>query len=385
MSAAPLSTAELNSVKDTTPAPSGEPWERFIETCLDWANDWIQANEVALSNSAIPATQAIIFVFCESPELERTALERLGTGQDQVFRRSVAQDTQGVILCNENFHQMIRISPGFVSIDEAFAIASKKLSSQRTFVVISLAQRRMFVHRKGEDIATWSSSLAHVDLRFLDSPLSAQRIEDDIRNYHHANLEHPSSSIAQSVWKGKAYPYELHPGPEQRIQGYLLTELRAGYRHLRALVDEEHRGRAGRCDLKVTWPATKGPHPYVTTMLELKVLIQAEGPKKHRAWMTSGITQADSYRQTDTEAVYACIFDARKDKSDQMVDLDAVALAKKVRLRRYVMHAPLPAAGATLPKPIAKAAASPAAKAAKKVAKKRAAKSSTSGRKKSAS
>jgi len=378
MNATQLSTAELDYVKETTAAPSGEPWERFIESCLDWVNDWIQANEVALSNSAIPATQAIVFVFCEAPALERTSLGKLGTKQDFVFRKAVSQDTQGVILCNENFHQMIRISPGFASIDEALAIASQTLSSQRTFVVLSLAQRRMFVHRKGDDVTRWSDSLTPVELRFLDAPLSALRIENDIRTYHRANFEHPSSSIAQMLWKGRAFPYQLHPLPEQRIQGYLLTELSASYKHLRGLVDEEHRGRAGRCDLKVTWPTPRGAHHYATTMLELKVLIQAEGPKKHRKWMLSGITQADSYRQVDTEAVYACIFDARKDKSDQMVDLDAVAIAKDVRLRRYPMEAPLPAVGATSPK----VKASPAAK---KVTKKQAKRSSALGRKKSAS
>ena len=158
------------------------------------------------------------------------------------------------------------------------------------------------------------------------------------------------------LWKGRDHPYQLHPSPEQRIQSYLLTHLCASYGHLDGLVDEEYRARAGRCDLKITWPAVKGPHSYTTAMLELKVLIEGEGAKKHHRWVASGITQAASYRQADTEAVFACIFDARKDKSDQMPAYDAEALTKNVRLRRYMMHAPLPKTGTGASSKVKKAA-----------------------------
>lgn len=357
MTDAVLSADELDSVVGTTPAPSGEPSERFIQACLDWAKDWIQANEAALSSSKISATQAAIFVLSEGPELESKALGKIGSLAEPVFRRVVAQDTQGVILCTENFHQMIRIRGAFASVDEAVSVASTGLSSHRTFAILSFAQRRMFVHRKGEDLAIWTSELPAIDLKFLDIPLSADRIDDDVKIYHHKNFEDPSSSIAQMLWKGRDHPYQLHPNPEQRIQSYLLTHLCASYGHLDGLVDEEYRARAGRCDLKITWPAVKGPHPYTTAMLELKVLIEGEGAKKHHRWVASGITQADSYRQADTEAVFACIFDARKDKSDQMLAYDAEALAKNVKLRRYMMHAPLPKAGTGAPSKVKKAAA----------------------------
>lgn len=353
-----LSDDEIDDVVGTTPAPSGEPSERFIQTCLDWAKDWIRVNEMALDNSKIKANQAIIFVLSESPELESKSLSKLGTLSAPVFRPVVAEDTQGVILCTENFHQMIRIRDGFASVDEAVSLASTALSSSRTFSILSLAQRRMFVHRQGDNLTTWVNGLPAIDLRFQDTPLSADRIDDDVKTYHHANFEHPSSSIAQMLWKGKAHPYELHPSPEQRIQSYLLTHLCASYGHLDGLVDEEYRGRAGRCDLRITWPAVSGPHSYTTAMLELKVLIEGDGSKKHQRWVQSGITQADSYRQANTEAVFACIFDARKDKSDQMIAFNAVALAKDVRLRRYMMDAPLPPAGAGTPAKVKKAAAS---------------------------
>lgn len=363
MTATVLSDDELDLAAGTTPAPSGAPSERFIQACLDWAKEWIRANEIALKNSKISASQAVIFVLSDSPDLESKTLGKLGSLSVPVFRRVVAEDTQGVILCTENFHQMIRIRDGFASVDEAVLLASTALSSSRTFAIVSLAQRRMFVHRQGEDLTAWINGLAAIELKFLHTPLSADRIEEDVKTYHHANFEHPSSSIAQLLWKGRDHPYQFHPSPEQRIQSYLLTHLCASYGHLDGLVDEEYRARAGRCDLKITWPAVKGgPHSYTTAMLELKVLIEGDGSKKHHRWVQSGITQAASYRQADTEAVFACIFDARKDKSDQMLAYDAVALAKDVRLRRYMMDAPLPAAGTGTPAKAKKAAASTTAK-----------------------
>jgi hypothetical protein len=113
------------------------------------------------------------------------------------------------------------------------------------------------------------------------------------------------------------------------------------------LVDEEVRGKGGRSDIRLTWRSPIGSaHDYTTTFLELKVLAEGAGPKYHRGWTISGIEQAEKYRRENSEAVYACIFDARKDKTDQMLDLDQVAAYKNVRLKRYLMEAPIDAASA---------------------------------------
>lgn len=347
-----LSEAELQAIEATTPAPSGKPSERFLGTCVEWAEEWIRANSIALAKAAISPAQSIIFLFSETPELERETLTDLGTLNERVYRVTVAQDTQGVIVCNENFQQMIRIGPGLASVDAALEFASTKISADRTFVIINFAQRRLYLHRKGDDLATWIATLVPTELSFQDAPLSADRLEKDVQEFHHNYLAKPANLVAQTMWMGKSHPYKLHPGPEKRIQAMLLVTLKSSYRRLQVWVDEEPQTRDGRCDLRVAWPVFNGALPTASTMFELKVLYDAQGPGKHHGWVLSGIEQADGYRRPDSEAVYACIFDGRSVATEQFLDLDVVANGKDVRLRRYRMDPPTPS-----PPPAAKTTA----------------------------
>lgn len=172
-----ISEAELQEIEAITPAPSGTPSERFLGACVEWAEEWIRANANALSKVKVPASQSVVFLFSETPELEREALTNLGTLNERVHRVTVAQDTQGVILCNENLQQMIRIMPCLASVDAALEFASTKIPADRTFVIINFAQRRLYVHRSGDDPVAWIDTLVPTELSFQDAPLSADRIE----------------------------------------------------------------------------------------------------------------------------------------------------------------------------------------------------------------
>ena len=121
---------------------------------------------------------------------------------------------------------------------------------------------------------------------------------------------------------------------------------------LQVWVDEEPQTRDGSCDLRVAWPVFNGALPTASTMFELKVLYDAQGPGKHRGWGLSGIRQAKGYRRPDSEAVYACIFDGRSVVTEQFLDLGVEANVRDVRLRRYRMDPPTPS-----PPPAAKTAA----------------------------
>lgn len=337
-----LTFEELQSLQGMEPAPAGAPSLRFVQRCQDWSKEWITANEHALQSNAVPASQILVLIFVEAPEVEHPNYDGLKSELTRVFAKTHAQDAQGIVLCNENFRQMYRIRPSLDSLDCAFALALEHLKAENTFAIASLSQRRLFFHLPGGSIEEWCDNPTSSDLRLSSKPLSAAQIEEDVKEFHEEHLRYAKSSVSQMVWKGKAHPYRLLPSPERRIQSYLLLQLRGTYKHFKGIVDEEVVGKAGRSDVRVTWPSPNGsPHPYTTTMLELKVLIEGKGPTYHRNWVASGITQAQRYRLANTEAAYACVFDARKDQSDQMMDLDRVAEEKNVRLRRYPMEAPL--------------------------------------------
>jgi len=342
-----ISEAELQTLQSVEAAPSGEPALRFIQRCQEWFEKWLEANKHPLDANAIPATQILLFVFSETPDLERSArFSALGTEYKRFFAGAHAQDTQGVILSNENFFKAYRLSASLVSMEDAFALVSSHLDDDDAFVIAQLSQRRMLYHLPGGSVDNWCDDPVSYESRLSEDPLSADRIEADVLEFHENSLKFAKNQIAKMVWVGKDQPYKLLPSPEQRIQSYLFIYLNASYKHLKGTVDEEVVGKGGRADIRVVWNSLPGApyQPLTSTMLELKVLAEGRGLTYHRDWVTSGIKQADDYRRKDSEAVYTCVFDARKDQTNQMPDLDVLATNKNVRLRRYLMEAPVDSA-----------------------------------------
>ena len=171
--------------------------------------------------------------------------------------------------------------------------------------------------------------------------LSVERIDKDIHEFHDQTLKIAASRISRRIWLGPAKPYKLVHNPEEAIQSYLFTALDNRYLYLKAIVDEETVGRGGRCDIRVQWPNPGGLHNYTSVMIELKVLIEGRGNAAHRRWIWKGIKQANRYRRVDTAGVFACIFDGRKDQSDQMPGFKPHAERLNVNLRWYQMDPPL--------------------------------------------
>jgi hypothetical protein len=339
-----ISETELQTLQSVEAAPSGDPALRFIQRCQEWFEKWLEANKHPLDANAIPAKQILLFVFSETPDLERSAkFSALGTEDKRFFAGAHAQDTQGVVLSNENFLKAFRLRTSFVSMEDAFNLVSTHLEDDDAFVIAQLSQRRMLYHLPGASVAGWCADPVSYESRLSEDPLSADRIEDDVLEFYENSLKFAKNRIATHVWLGKGQPYKLQPRPEQLIQSYLFLYLNASYKHLRGTVDEEIVGKGGRADIRVIWNSlpSSAYQPLTSTMLELKVLAEGRGLTYHRGWVTSGIKQADDYRRKDSEAVYTCVFDARKDQTDQMPDLDVLATSKNVRLRRYLMEAPV--------------------------------------------
>ena len=380
-----ISEAELETLQSLEAAPSGEPALRFIQRCQEWFEKWLDANKHPLDANAIPATQILLFVFSETPDLEGPGrFSALGAEHRRFFAGAHAQDTQGVILSNENFVKAYKVRASLDSMNDAFDLVSSHLQDDDAFVIAQLSQRRMLYHLPGGSIDEWCADPVIYVSRLSEDPLSADKIETDVQEFHENSLKFAKNQIAKMVWVGKSHPYKLLPSPEQRIQSYLFLYLNASYKHLKGTVDEEIVGKGGRADIRVVWNSLPGApsQPLTSTMLELKVLVEGRGHAYHRDWVTSGIKQADDYRRKDSEAVYTCVFDARQDQADQMPDLDLLATSKNVRLRRYLMEAPVDSAAVAASKAAkagtkktasAKAKKATAKKATKKPAKKSAA------------
>jgi len=336
-----ISGAELDELKTVDPSTSGTEEQRFLQECSGWYQEWLHANEPQLQANAIPATQILVIVFSESPDVERTRLKAMGEGDSRVFRGALDGGLQGTLLATQNLRRILQIRGAFSSLNDAMAVCCDTLDDSDTFVIIPLTQRRVLIHPRDVSIEDWVHNPTSIPVRSQIIQISAAQIDKDIYEFYDEGLRLAKSSLSQMIWKGKEYPYEFIQDPEQRIQSYLLISLKQGYAHLMGVVNEETVGKGGRCDITVQWPTPLGAHRYTNVKIELKVLTHARGPASNVSWAQSGIKQANDYRLANSEAVFACIFDGRKDQADQMPHLDAEAAALNVELRRYLMEAPI--------------------------------------------
>lgn len=359
-----ISGAELDQLKTVDPSTSGNEEQRFLQECSGWYQEWLHANEPQLQANAIPSTQVLVIVFSESPDVERTRLAAMGESNHRIYRGALDAGLQGTLLTTQNLRRIIQIRETFSSLNEAMVVCCDTLEDSDTFVIIPLAQRRVLIHPRDVSIDDWVHNPTSIPVRSQTIQISAAQIDKDIYGFYDEGLRLAKSSLSQMIWKGKKYPYELIQDPERRIQSYLLITLRQGYAHLMGVVDEETVGKGGRCDITVQWPTPLGAHPYANAKIELKVLTQARGAASNVRWAQKGIKQANDYRLANSEAVFACVFDGRKDQADQMPHLDAEAATLSVELRRYLMEAPIDPPKASTPRKAAAAAAG--AKAAKK-------------------
>ncbi len=141
--------------------------------------------------------------------------------------------------------------------------------------------------------------------------------------------------------KEEPTPSVLGPKPELHVQTGLLTYFRGLYRNKVATVDEEVSLTEGRVDVRIV-RFDKARQRRIT-MIELKVLDPENSDAKNLAWAHKGVEQAHGYKKTNyAEAAFACIYDARRVKADQMPTLKPDADAKGVLLKVQPMEVPEP-------------------------------------------
>lgn len=361
-----LAAKELDKAAEAMPSTSGSEEQRFLQEASDWYLQWLGVNDQLLKSNAIGTDRVLVIVFSESPDVERERLEKIGTMDERIYRGGHDPEIHGAVIATQNMRNIVRIRAGFGSLNQAITVCCKELKDSDTFIIIPLAQRRILVHLAGAPLVSWGDEPPSLPIGNGATEVTPDRIDKDIGIFHDEGLRYAKNPLAQMVWKGKQHPYEFLQDPERRIQSYLLLTLRHSYKHLNATVDEEVVGKGGRCDIRVEWDGKAVPTTRVSSMIELKVLVHSNGPTANLEWALSGVQQASKYRGSNSVAAFACIFDGRKDQSDQMSSLDVEASKLDVRLRRYAMEAPVGAVKA--PKKGKKAAAPSKASAKPRVA-----------------
>lgn len=323
---------------------SGSPHERFFQTLVDYFIKWSVANSTSIAAGRIAPDRALLMIYSESPKLEPGISTDVSTQSAEVFASLLNLD-DGVAVAVESLSEVIQLIPHFKNgATEAYQFARQHLKANQTFALLMLGQNRILVHDEGIAIDDWIRQPRSIEIKKLDaSTITPEQIEDELDLFHKEQLASHKGTTARLMWQIFEEPKKssLGPKPELHVQSALLTHFRGIYRDKLAVVDEEVTLNEGRVDVRIVRfdPSNK----QLITMIELKVLSPDTNDANNLAWAHKGIAQAYGYKKThNTDAAFACIYDARRSKSDQMPTLQPDADMKGVLLKVHPMEVPAP-------------------------------------------
>lgn len=332
-----FTSSEKGHLETLRPGNSGSPEDQFIQEVIDFYRYWQSKRSVGDYGDA---QQALLMIFSEAPDIDWGLNDYTPTATSVIRRRS-GTVSQGIAVCNQNFRQMVGLHNA-LTVDKAYDFVERHLTDQHTFVIAKFGQQTMQVHRAGQPLDDWIHTPVEIVIKNDDENITPDSLAEDLRLFHYEWLSTPLAIGARNMWElnKEKTQYNLRSLPERNIQSYLLTYLRAAYRKSGVFINEEINNQGGRTDLYVQRETSPGSNKQVNTVIELKVLSPKKSFERNLQWAKDGITQAKGYANANTDAAFACLYDARRNKL-AMPDLPAFALASSVRLEHYEMAVPL--------------------------------------------
>ncbi|MHA6847205.1 PD-(D/E)XK nuclease domain-containing protein [Ralstonia syzygii] len=323
---------------------SGSAQERFFQALVDYFIQWSACHAASISAGHIKPDRALLVVYSESPKLEPGIPTSVSVNPIEVFAALLTLD-DGVAVAVESLSEVIQHVPQFNNgATEAFQFVREHLKADQTFALLMLGQSRMLVHDKGVPIDEWMHKPRTIKVEQLDeAAITPELIGQQLDEFHNEALASHRGTIARLMWQIEEEPTlsVLRHKPELHVQSGLLTYFRGLYRNKVATVDEEVALTEGRVDVRVV-RFDQAKQRFIT-MIELKVLDPKNTDAKNLEWAHQGIEQAHGYKKTNqAEAAFACIYDARRSKADQMPTLKPDANAKGVLLKVQPMEVPDP-------------------------------------------
>lgn len=328
---------ELSQLDKVQTAKSGSAEDQFIQECIELVRDWLFTRQ-ARNDPPSPINQAILFVFAETPLID-FGFDKSTVNEPQKIRRKQGTLEEGIVICNQNFKIMRKVREN-LTVEDAYAFAENQLSTLSSFTIAKVGQNKLQIHRAGQDLDDWLDDPDEVIINIDEITITPEVISEDIKRFHLTYLSTPLARAARHIWirPKDGGLFRLGDRPEEHIQSFLLSHLDGLYSRAAVFVDEEIKNPGGRADIWIQRPAL-GSSRKVNTVLELKVLAPTKSTTANTEWAKSGIEQAGGYRNSDTDAAFTCLFDARRDKVD-MPELVTYAIEKNVRLEQYLMAVP---------------------------------------------
>lgn len=333
----PFSDNELGQLDELDTAKSGSTEDQFFQECTSLVRDWLQTRELR-KDPAAPDIQAILFIYAETPEVD-FGFDPKTVDTPKKIRKKFGTLAQGIVVCNQNLNVMLKVRE-LLTVEDAFVFAENHLTTSVSFAIAKVGQYKMQIHRAFQDLDKWLDDPDEITVSIDDIHLTPEVIADDLERFHDAYLSTHLARAARHMWTSdeETSAHRLGERPEEHIQSFLLSHLDGLYGRASVFVHEEVKNKGGRTDINIARPSLSKSGK-VNTVLELKVLAPTNSPKVNSNWGMKGVEQANNYRNADTDAAFACLFDARKDKSP-MPDLAPFAKNNDVVLKLYPMALP---------------------------------------------
>lgn len=331
-----FSKIEQDIITGMDSAVSGSPEDQFIQEAIEFYRYWLSSRP---SNDLGPDTQALLMIFSETPDIDWGFTYHPNIPTVKVFRKGGTL-SEGVVVCNQNFRVILKIHD-ILTVDNAYLFIDENLSSNHTFVLAKFGQQKMQIHRQGQEIEEWIYEPEEITVKNDDISLTPETLDEDLSRFHHEYLSTSTAIAARNMWEVKSGKTRstLKTQPERHVQSFLLTYLKSSYRRSGVFINEEINNQGGRTDIIVERETSPGSRQKVNTVIELKVLSSAKSFEANSAWAISGIDQAKNYANAETDACFACLYDARRNKQ-AMPELKPHAKQKGVRLGEYPMQVP---------------------------------------------
>lgn len=332
----PFTKNEQDRISDMDSAVSGSAEDQFIQESFEFYRYWLSSRT---SNDLGPDTQALLLIFAETPEIDWGFTCQPKIVPTKAYRKAGTL-SEGVAVCNQNFKIILKLYDS-LTVDEAYQFVEESLSASHTFVLGKFGQKKMQIHRSGQEIEEWLHKPEEITIKNDDVSLTPKMLDDDLSRFHHEYLSTSMAIAARNMWEVKKgeKQFSLRTQPERHVQSFLLTYLKGSYRKSGVFINEEVNNQGGRTDIVVERETFPGSNQKVNTVIELKVLSSAKSFEANSAWAISGIDQAKGYANSETDACFACLYDARRDKQ-AMPDLKPHAEQNGVRLGEYSMQVP---------------------------------------------
>jgi hypothetical protein len=318
-----------------------EPEVRFPRQLVQWAQEWLRANEAQLESAE--AKRPFVILFSLAPALDAERWERANPtpiARQRYYKNAYDIPPSGLLYATANFNEMVAVGAPFTSGSAALDCVLAPEFHSLLYAIVFPHQRSVAFHLPGDQTADF----AKVEVRqklggYSIENLSIEVLDELLKMFHRQVVETSSCYAGVSLWQQPFANRKLVREAEKVIQGHLATFLCGKFDATGIHMDWEVYTGGGRADVRLLrWPKTT--NEFTAAYLELKV-VRNKPQNAMQLWVNDGIFQAYDYMKKGNPPSglgLACCYNNHDNGTAIRATAQPIADEKKVHLRFYDIH-----------------------------------------------